>query len=605
MCVCLFHIQHATSSLDQSLRYGQDSVYSKLQQTTLNEFQSIIVSARNNKQLEMLLEKKLNFSPMFVESALRRAMASKKLGLLKHTLEVNKLFPADCSLKVTDELLLQFVQKAITKHDQDSLECLLAYITTANLPSTESCLQNYAILAAHVGFLDAVLHLCSNFPSCLKQTDQGHSILLAVICSSSPEAYHIVADLLRLGVYPNVQEPCGNTALHHAVSLGKTEIVKLLLSSGACANFPNVKNERPIDLSRDTAVTCLLENYQSPHMSEVSLYYASKEGNMDAVKRMLNSGVPVDSVWIQGQTALSGAARRGERQMVEFLLSKGASPFPKGNVWPQLPVYHALDGGNPQIACRLISYVDLEYNNMNDSMRKHIRRQLIYVLQYCACMGPVSIADLILTSHYNINPNAVFNRDNQAPLHQACQHGRLDMVKLLINHGLDPCLPSRICCNTPFHYACFYGQTHVARYLLSAFPQQVSIDCENKQQETPLYCVLNGRLSSNETGFTRESGVIFLISQGAKLVKPGKTKCELAHFNLNYASAHWECIPFHTQKLIMVLRDEMQPYSLANLARFTVRASLSKPIGEDVIDSLNLPYRLTNYILLKDWFPTI
>ena len=596
-------LQHR-GSLEQSQQYGQDSVYSKLQHTTLNEFQSIIVSARSNKHLEQLLEKRLQFSPTIIESALRRAVASKKLDLLRHTLEVNNLFPSDCALKVTDELLLQFIQKSITKHDQDTLRCLLPYITTANLLLTQSCLQNYAILAAQVGFLDAVLYLCSEFPSCLKQTDQGHSILLAVTCSSSSDAYHTVADLLRLGVYPNIQEPCGNTALHHAASQGKVEIVQLLLSSGACTNFPNGKNKKPLDLSRNGEITRLLQQYESPKLSDVSLFDAAKEANMEAVKKMLDNGIPINSKWIHGQTALSAASRRGEKEMVEYLLHRGALPFPTGCMWPQLAVYHALDGGHPQIACRLISYVDMEYKQISDLDRRHIKRQLVYLLHHCARMGAVSIAELILTSNYNIDPNDVFE-ETIAPIHHACQHGRLDMVKLLINHGVDPCLPTRIYHNTPFHYACFYGNTHVALYLLHAFPRRIKLDCINKQQETPLYCVLSGRLSSNEKEYTRESAVVFLISRGAKLVKPGKAQCDLSTFNLNYASTNWEFIPFHTQKLIIVLRDEIQPFSLANLARFTVRGSLGKPVSEELIDSLNLPYRLTNYLLLKDWFPTI
>ena len=581
----------------------QDTVFSKLQHTTLNEFQSIILSSRSNKQLEHLLEKKLHFSPTILESALRRAVASNKVDLLRHTLEVSKLFPSDCSMKIGDELLLQFIHKAINRHNQETLGCLLSYISAPDLPSTESSLQNYAILAAQIGFLDAVLLLCSKFPSCLNQTDQGYSVLLAVACSSSPETHHVVSELLRLGVYPNIQEPSGDTALHIAVQRANVEIVKLLLTCGACVNFPNVKNEKPVNLSHDREITQLLQECQSPLLSEVSLYHAAEEGDMKAVERLLAKGISVDSRWIKGRTALFTAARRGERAMVEFLLSKGASSFPAGSVWPELPVFHALEGDNPLIACRLVSCVDQEYKELTDATRKHIRKQLVYLLHYCACKGTIHVAKLILTSNYKINPNDVF-QDDLAPLHRACQYGQLEMVKLLLSYGKEPSLRTQFYKNTPFHYACFYGQIKVAQYLLATFPKLVKMDCKNHAEETPLYCVLSGQLSSKEKAPVKESAVVFLISRGAKLTKPNNDKCELSKFNLNYASQHWMFVPFHTQKLIMVLRDELQPYSLANLARFTVRSALREPVSEEVIDSLNLPYRLHNYLLLKDWFPT-
>ena len=284
-----------------------------------------------------------------------------------------------------------------------------------------------------------------------------------------------------------------------------------------------------------------------------------------------------------------------------MLLEKGASTFPLGNYWPETPAAHALSHKHYHLAQKILEKTEEMYLKTSDSEKKHVHSQLIQLLHNCAQVGAVEVGRVILESRYGINADyEILN--TVLPIHTACKYGQIEFVKLLLEYGVDPNAGTQIYYNTPLHYACFYGNIDVARLLL-ALPG-VEIDQENRQLETPLYCVLRGQLSSREKGKVQEGAIIFLIMRGAKLYKPGRKNCELAHFDLQVAALRWDFIPFHTQKLIMVVRDVAKPCTLSNLARFAVRSAIQVPLNENAVDATGLSYRMQNYVLLKDWFPT-
>lgn len=575
--------------------------FTLIQETTLNQFQSLILSSHNDQQLASLLQKKLNLKPSFIEGALRRAVASRKIDLLKHALEVNRLFPHDSTMRVNDELLLQQIHRTVTKQELEMLRCLLSYLTNPRGSTSKGELQNIAILATHLGFIDAVQLLCTQFPTCLEQTSHGHSLLIATACYSDDNSVSLLTYILEKGVNVNTQEPSGDTALHMAVRENNEVGVQLLLSHGACVHIPNVQKMRPLDLAQSDKIKQLLRAHPSPQAHEVSLYIAAKQQKRELVQQLINSGIPIESKWIKGRTALCAAAMNGDTELVDMLLCLGASIFPEGNTWPELPIAHALIHKHESIAYLLMERTELLYERKTAKEREHIQHQLVYLLHYCSQVGAVTVATLIMDSKYNLDLTQTF-LNGVSPLHIACRYGQLRMVQVLLLYGMDPNLRSEFYLNTPFHYACFYGHVHIASYLLT-FPE-VDINCENKQHETPLYCVLRGQLTSQEKGPVREASVVLLLSKEAKLLKPGRKNCELAQFDLNYAMQRWDFIPFQTQKLIVVLRNEWKPYSLMNLSRFAIRGAILVPISEDLVDELGLPYRMQNYVLLKDWFPT-
>ena len=580
----------------------KDNSFLKSEHLGLDEFNDVIANCENDHQLVARLRAKYNLPPMFILQSLRRAVASNKLDLLSHALRMNSLLPPDSFLRADDDYILQLLQKAVSLEEVEAFQSLLPHVKNPERAKTKMELQSLAILAAQFGSILAVHLLCVNYAVCLEQTIQGRSVFLEVARVSSDSLESALFDLLEMGIYVNTQEPDGNTALHVAAERGNLDIINLLLSHGACSSLINAQGKKAIDMNKAPGISSILKEASgSPMPHEASLYHAAEQSDVGFVHNILQQGIPVDSKWIHGRTALTAAVKVGNAKMVEFFLSKGASPIPLGCYWPELPIVHAIVNNHIEIALKLMRSTEVYFLKAMDIERKHIRNQLVFLLHYCARIGAITIANLILSSHYRIDPNTEF-RDRLAPIHVACKHGQLSMVKLLVVHRTRQNLPSEIYCNTPLHYACFYGHTEVARFLLTQRPS-VMVNCKNIQHETPLYCVLRCQLTPYEkNSFVREGSVIFLLSHGARLIKPGRRNCELKEFNLDVAAQRWPFVPVQSQKLIIVVRDEGRHISLASEARFAIRAGIQMPISEDVVSELGLPFRLQKYVLLRDWF---
>ena len=514
------------------------------------------------------------------------------------------LLPSYSPLRLTDQQIMHLLQKAVTvqAEDTEAVEVLLTHIRYPETGRVKMELQSLAILAAQFGSFVAVRQLCAKYAMCLEQNFQGKSVLLELVRFSDDSVSLYLSELLRMGVYVNTQDPDGNTALHLAAERGLKEVAKLLLSNGACINLVNAQGKKAIDLCswNDPELSKLLHGSPEPH--EASLYHAAEQLDIQSVDKLLSLGVLVDSKWIHGRTALCAAARTGNREIVNYLLAAGAKPIPLGCYWPELPIAHALASANSgEIAAQLMAETEKSLVEATEVEREHVCAQLVSLLHYCAQSGCTDVAESLLKSSCHIDPDEEYIEE-LAPIHVACKYNQQSMVRLLLNHGCSPNLPSRVYGNTPLHYACFFGHLDVACILLDE--GLVNIDCINFQHETPLYCVLRLQLNPYETNdFVRESSIIFLITRGAKLTKPGRHSCELQGFDLGKAAQRWEFVPVQTQKLMIVLRNEKRGMSLASECRWVIRSSLQTAASEDVIEQLGLPFRLQHYVLFRDWFP--
>lgn len=503
------------------------------------------------------------------------------------------------------------LHKTVTSSKMDTFRILLPNIQNPDNYRTRTELQSLTIVAAQVGDMSAVKLLCLNYPFCLEQTKQGRSVLVQVARANSNDENLTLAATLRefleMGVYVSMQEPDGCTALHVVVERGDVDAVQFLLSEGACPTLPNAQGKRPVDLSEDDKISEVLQDsiLTSPSPQEVSLYHAADLGDMGSVERLINRQPPIsiNTKWVHGKTALAAAARVGNRKMVDFLLSLGASPIPLGCYWPDLPAMIAMLNGHTDIARKLMQNTEDYLLKANQIEKKNIKMQLVSLLHHCCRIGATTVANMVLKSHVKIDPNTEFRR-HLAPIHMAAKHGQLSVIKVLITHGADVTLPTEVYRNTPLHYACFYGHLNVAKFLLSL--DSVNINSMNIQHETPLFCVLRSQLTPNrKNSFVREDSVICLVQRHALLVKPGRRKCELQEFNMEVAAQRWNFLPVETQKLLVVLREERGQFpSLSGMCRLVIRGAMQCSINEDSVSNTGLPFRLQHYILLKDRFPT-
>jgi uncharacterized protein len=141
----------------------------------------------------------------------------------------------------------------------------------------------------------------------------------------------LVDALLAQGVDPNVRDSRGHGAIHVAAALGRESALRSLIRAGALpqARSPDGQTALGMALAGGRSdLTYWLEwrNWTLPGrpLLPMDLPAAAMAGDADAVQRLLDLGLPVDSMDPQGCTALLRAAGGGQADIVRRLLERGA-----------------------------------------------------------------------------------------------------------------------------------------------------------------------------------------------------------------------------------------------------------------------------------------
>ena len=139
--------------------------------------------------------------------------------------------------------------------------------------------------------------------------------------------------LVAHGVDLDARDSHGMTALHLAAALGREAALKALVLHGACPDMRAADGQTPLGVAlaagrRDLADWLDWRGWPLPRrpLQPADLPSAAIVGEVDAVRRLLELGLPVDATDAQGCTALLRAAGGGHRGVVELLLAHGADP---------------------------------------------------------------------------------------------------------------------------------------------------------------------------------------------------------------------------------------------------------------------------------------
>ncbi|WP_342317226.1 ankyrin repeat domain-containing protein [Lysobacter sp. FW306-1B-D06B] len=167
--------------------------------------------------------------------------------------------------------------------------------------------------------------------------------------------------LLAIGVDLNARDSHGMSALHLAAALGRDGMLKRLVAHGAAPDLLAADGQTPLGVAlssgrRDLADWLDWRGWPLPKrpLQAQDVPAAAIVGDADAVRRLLDLGLPVDAADAQGCTALLRAAGGGHRAVVDLLLARGADPERTANSGAT-PLSAAVSMRHAEIVDRLLA----------------------------------------------------------------------------------------------------------------------------------------------------------------------------------------------------------------------------------------------------------
>jgi len=188
--------------------------------------------------------------------------------------------------------------------------------------------------------------------------------------------------LISKGAQVDVRDDEGSTPLHYALKGEHRDVAELLIGKGADVNARNQRGFTPIEVFEGFEKTGVASVLLANGAGIPTIHVAALLGDIAKVKAFIDQGVSVDAKkGGTGETALSFAARAGQKEVAEFLINKGA-----------------------------------------DASGGILRRA-----------GSGEVAELLIANGADVD-----GRDGKGePLRNAAASGRIDVVKVLLANGAD------------------------------------------------------------------------------------------------------------------------------------------------------------------------
>ncbi|MCJ1430169.1 Ankyrin-2 [Sticta canariensis] len=241
---------------------------------------------------------------------------------------------------------------------------------------------------------------------------------------------------------------------------GHIEIVKLLLNTGADINFEN-------------------------EHGNTALHLAVEENHLEIVKLLLNAEADVGIKKLR-KTALRIAAQKGHLEIVKLLLAAGAD-FDLQGVHRDTALHSAAIEGHLEIVKLLLAAgadFDIQDNNGHTALHSAAFRGHLEIVKLLLAAGADS--DLQIPMDHLLAAGADINLQDAkgiSALHSAASKGHLEIVKYLLAAGAEFDLQNANGC-TAFCFAASSGHLEIVKLLLAA---GADIDIQDSNGHTALH----------------------------------------------------------------------------------------------------------------------
>ncbi|PVD36268.1 hypothetical protein C0Q70_03246 [Pomacea canaliculata] len=377
-----------------------------------------------------------------------------------------------------------------------------------------NCQDNYGTaslhLASHNGFPE-VVKLLVEYKADVNAKTREKETSLHFACSNNHD--EVAEILLTGGAEVDAKDINGWTPLHIASFQGYMDVVNVLMRHLASVNEKTLLNVSALHLAciygHLNIVNSLLShgaevNATDPRDSFTPLHFATLSGQAQIIKSLIDNKAELNRVDSKGFSSLCYACNRGQKEVVDILLSHGANVNIKTKVGDMTPLLLACQMDFPDIVRRLLqeganleaedaegrtalhaasngSSVDLVKLLVTRGARIDHRDKSGWTPLHFACQrGDQNVVDLLLEKSSNVD---VTTSDDVTPLHIASSHGHAGAVEALIRKGANLAFKDKTEL-TALHFAAYYGKKNVVEVLVK---EKVSLDATDYKGYTPLH----------------------------------------------------------------------------------------------------------------------
>jgi uncharacterized protein len=291
------------------------------------------------------------------------------------------------------------------------------------------------------------------------------------------------------------------------------------------------------------------------------LLFAAREGSIATVKTLLDAGADVNQTSEYGWTALLVATHNRFYQLGAFLLDRGANPnLSNGGGWN--PLYLATDNRNIEAGDYPTRKPDMDH--------------LEYIKRLLAAHADPNIRMHSSTETRTVFTNQWLYEEGATPFLRAAQSGDVVLMKLLLEHGADPSIPTdhKV---TPLMVASGIGWVEGVTYewspasTLQAVKMLLDLGADVNAQDT-----LDGRTALMGAAHKGRNDVIqLLVDHGADLALQDIGSRDSIHA---LAGARWQAIDYADGLVRVGVQSAIaHPESAALLRRLMKDRGLTVP----------------------------
>ncbi len=256
-------------------------------------------------------------------------------------------------------------------------------------------------------------------------TTQGETVLMTAARAGNEDA---VKTLLDHGAYVDARETYrGQTAAMWAAAEGHAGVIRLLAAHGADLNVRSLDHDtRPPKIEAGTPLAPIFRGGLS------ALHYASRQGEIEAVKALLDAHADINQQDSDGNTALVLAILNAHYDLAELLIDRGAD-VNLGNQDGRAPLFTAIDMHDADWSPRPARRETSAATSM-DVIKSLLAHKANVNAQLTAASPIVKVAQD--TGDRTLSAGAT-------PFLRAARSADVEVMKLLLDHGADPKLANK------------------------------------------------------------------------------------------------------------------------------------------------------------------